>query len=498
MKKLGADVGDGEPTKLTVRQSRLLEQPLRLESVKRKAAKSPTGKKAAKIPKITAPRSSKKPRAKKVVLEDLTEEEKEEAVVQAALAKVAEFNKKQEALKDGYDCGIEESAFDDMHKKLPERNDHHNLLEKQTLYGNETAQASTSTAPTIQPSIDEDSDKTPSPPPQKSPNHQEIPTLTPQPEEPENDPQPNSETVQPVNTQEQLPTSQPENTEPENTQPENEIPSEHDHQQSPEPDQVQVSETLHSDEHVHEKSPHHVAVDNSCDLSTPIKKHVQQINETLNLEVLPKTPPDQSQHLKHLMQDLSMDCIFFPPHLPSRIANEPLDQTQDDITSLLKAVDKNLRRMSSAIPHRSIDTAHIDKECDLMEQNLVLMLRSVRKAYTTNLNLRNEIARKEEEERRERERLEAEERERKRLEDGRIERERQAAEQARLAEEARIAAEQARLEQIARNAPDYAQHIRENQDNFQRRLDEHSSMLAAIMATLQSINARLPQQPDQP
>ncbi|KAK2424334.1 hypothetical protein QL285_034706 [Trifolium repens] len=579
MKKLGADVGDGEPTKLTVRQSRLLEQPLRLEPVKRKAAKSPTVKKAAKVQKTTkttAPRSSK-PRAKKMILQDLTEEEKEAAVVQAALAKVAEFNKKQEALKDGYECGIEESVFDKMHEKLPKRNDPHNLLAKQTLYGNETgkfstflgdgkgisdyfrrlqfpseirvkhafdkilkgvnsekvndlsenqppseqfnlilynpsesqanficnvaSQASTSTAPTIQLSLDEDSDKTPSPPPAISPNHQEIPTTTPQPEEPENNPQPNSENVQPVNTQEN---TEPENEpEPENDQPENEPPpehntSDHNNQKSPEHEQEQVSETLHSDEHVHEKSPHHVAVDNSCVLSTPIKHHVQQINETLNLEILPKTPPDQSQHLKHLMQDLSMDCIFFPPHLPSRIANEPLDQTQDDITSLLKAVDKNLRRMSSAIPHRSIDTAHIDKECDLMEQNLVLMLRSVRKAYTTDLNLRNELERKEEEERRERERLEAEERERKRLEDERIERERQAAEQARLAEEARRAAEQARLEQIARNAPEYAQHIRENQDNFQRRLDEHSSMLAAIMTTLQSINARLPQQPDQP
>ncbi|KAK2410438.1 hypothetical protein QL285_045801 [Trifolium repens] len=507
MNKLGADVGDGQPTKLTVRQTRLLEQPLRLEPVKRKAAKSPAENKAAKTQKTTAPRSSKKPKVRKLLM-DLTEEEKEEAVVQAALAKVAEFNKKQEALKDTYDCGIEESAFDDMHKKLPKRNDPHNLLAQQTLYGNETAQASTSTAPIIQPSIDEDSDKTPSPPPEKSPNHQEIPTTTPQPEEPQNDPQPNSETVQPVNTQEQPTTPQPENTQSENTQPENETQPEndpppvhtpeHDHQKSPEPDQDQVSETLHSDEHVHEKSPHHVAVDNSCVLSTPIKKHVQQINETLNLEILPKTPPDQSQHLKHLMQDLSMDCIFYPPHLPSRIANEPLDQTQDDITSLLKAVDKNLRRMSSAIPHRSIDTAHIDKKCDLMEQNLVLMLRSVRKAYTTDLNMRNEIARKEEEERRERERLEAEERERKRLEDERIERERQAAEEARLAEEARIASEQARLEQIARNAPEYAQHIRENQDNFQRKLDEHSSMLAAIMTTLQSINARLPHQPDQP
>ncbi|WJX33604.1 NADH:ubiquinone reductase (H(+)-translocating) [Trifolium repens] len=281
MKKLGADVGDGELTKLTVRQSRLLEQPLRIEPVKRKAAKSPNVKKAAKVQKTTkttAPRSSK-PRAKKVILEDLTEEEKEEAVVQAALAKVAEFNKKQEALKDGYDCGIDEAAFVDMHKKLPKRNDPHNLLEQQTLYGNETgkfsnflggskglrdyfrrlqfpseirvkhafdkflkgvnsekvidlsenqpsseqfnlilpnpsesqanficndaAQASTSTAPAIQLSLDDDSDKTPSPPPVQSPNHQEIPTTTPQQDESQNDPQSNTEIVHHVNPQEQ-------------------------------------------------------------------------------------------------------------------------------------------------------------------------------------------------------------------------------------------------------------------------------------------------------
>ncbi|WJX66627.1 hypothetical protein P8452_51166 [Trifolium repens] len=419
MKKLGADVGDGEPTKLTVRQSRLLEKPLRLEPVKRKAAKSPTVKKAAKVQKTTkttAPRSSK-PRAKKMILKNLTEEEKEAAVVQAALAKVAEFNRKQDALKDSYDCGIGEAAFDDMHKKLPKRNDPHNLLEQQTLYGNETAQASTSTAPAIQLSFDDDSDKTLSPPPAQSPNHQEIPTTTPQQNEPQNDPQPNSEIVHHENTQKQSTTPQPENTEPETTQPEHQIPPENT---SSEPDQDQASETLHADEHVHEKSPQHVAVDNSCDLPTHIKTHVQHINETMNLEILQRTPPDQSQHLQNLLQDLSMDCIFFPPHLPSRIINEPLDQTQNDITSLLQAVDKNLRRMSSAIPHRSIDTAHIDKECDLMEKNLVLMIRSVRKAYTTDLSLRNELARKEEEERRERERLEAEERERKRLEDERI------------------------------------------------------------------------------
>jgi hypothetical protein len=127
-----------------VRQQRLLEQPFRLEPVKRKAAKSPTGKKkAAKIPKTTAPRSSKKPRVRKLALFNLTEEEKEEAEIQEALAKVAEFKKKQEALKDGYDCGIEESVFDNMHKKLPKRNDPHNLLEKQTLYSPTHGKSST-------------------------------------------------------------------------------------------------------------------------------------------------------------------------------------------------------------------------------------------------------------------------------------------------------------------------------------------------------------------
>ncbi|KAK2363166.1 hypothetical protein QL285_088175 [Trifolium repens] len=575
MKKLGADIGDGEPTRLTVRQSRLLEQPLKLAPVKRKAAKSPAGRKAAKAPKTTAPRTSRKPKVKKLLL-DLTEEEKEEAKIQEALAKVAELSKKEEALKDSYDCGIEASAFDNMHKKLPQRNDPHNTLEQQTLYGpafgkysnfiggssafrdyfrrlqfpskisvkhafdkilkgvnsekvNDISEnqppseqfnpilsypsesqinsiyyaaehASTSSAQVM---LDEDSDKTPSPPPQITITHKEIPTkTTPKQTEPQNEPQPSFEKVQLENTQEKTTTHPPEhepenqpqpgNTEPETTQ------SEPEQQKSSEPDHGQASETHHADEHGHEKSPQHVAMDNSFELPTPIKAHVQQINESMNLEVLQRTPPNQSQHLQHLLQDLSMDCIFFPPHLPSRILNEPLDQTQDGISSLLQAVDKNLRRMSSAIPTRSINSAHFDKECDLMEEHLVLMIRAARKAYTTDLELRNEIARKEEEERRERERLEAEERERKRLEDERIERERQAAEQARLAEEARRAAEQARLEQLARNAPEYAQHVLENQENLQRQLDEHSSMLAAIMTILQSINARLPQQPDQP
>ncbi|KAK2369748.1 hypothetical protein QL285_082863 [Trifolium repens] len=104
-------------------------------------------------------------------------------------------------------------------------------------------------------------------------------------------------------------------------------------------------------------------------------------------------------------------------------------------------------------------------------------------------------------ERLEKEKKEAEERERKRLEDERIEKERQEAlarEQARLAEEARIAAEQARLEELARNAPEFALLLRQDQENMKRTVDEHSTMLAAILTTLQSINSRLPPPPPQP
>ncbi|KAK2410582.1 hypothetical protein QL285_045939 [Trifolium repens] len=473
LKKLGSDVGDGQPTKLTVRQSRILEQPTRVQPVKRKVVKSPAEKKVAKTQKTTTPRSQKKPRARKVILKDHTEEEKDQADLEAALEKINKFTKKQDELKDGYECGIDESAFDEMHKKLPKRNDPHNLLEQQTLYGNETAQASTSTAPLIQ-NLNEDSDRTPSPPPAKSPTHHNNQILK---------PTPNSENVEPESTQEKSsppPENEPhpQSPPPEHTQPEHEKPK------SPEPT---MTEVVNPEDHAIDQSPHHVDMDNSCTLPTPIKQKFKQIDESLNQEGLQKTPPHQTNHLKTLMQDLSMDCIYVPPQLPSRIMNEPLDQTQDDITNFLQAVDKNIRRMSSAIPNRSIETTHINKECDLMEQNLVYMIRSVREAYTRDLEVRNEIARKEEEDRLEREKLEAEERERKRLEDERIEKERQEAqarEEARLAEEARRAAEQARLENIARNAPEYAQHIRENQENIQRRIDEHSSLLAAIMTTL--------------
>jgi hypothetical protein len=68
-------------------------------------------------------------------LKDLTEEEKEKADLQAALEKINQFNKKQEALKDGYDCGIDPEVFKDMYSKLPPRNTPDDVLAQQTMYG---------------------------------------------------------------------------------------------------------------------------------------------------------------------------------------------------------------------------------------------------------------------------------------------------------------------------------------------------------------------------
>jgi hypothetical protein len=108
-------------------------------------------------------------------------------------------------------------------------------------------------------------------------------------------------------------------------------------------------------------------MDNTSTIATPLKQHLQQIHENLDLEIAQTTPPQHITNLKEFMQNLSHDCIVVPPHLPSKITNEPLDHTQEDITQFLLAVHKNLRRMSTAIPERSVDEAHIDTECDLME-----------------------------------------------------------------------------------------------------------------------------------
>jgi hypothetical protein len=194
------------------------------------------------------------------------------------------------------------------------------------------------------------------------------------------------------------------------------------------------------------------------------------------------------------MQELSNDCIFVPPFLPSRILNEPIDETKEDITKMLKAVDKNIRRIQHAIPNRSIETAEIDKECEIMEVGLQNMIRAIRVSYKKELEFRNELARLKAEQ----EKREAEERERKRLEDERLEKERieaLAREQARLAEEVRLAAEKERIENLARNAPEFALLMRDDQEKLKEKVDVHAGLLASILETLKSINERLPPLP---
>ncbi|WJX89172.1 hypothetical protein P8452_71189 [Trifolium repens] len=218
------------------------------------------------------------------------------------------------------------------------------------------------------------------------------------------------------------------------------------------------------------------------------------------IEELFKTPPHHTNP-NTLMQTLSDDCIYVPPLLPSRIMNEPMDETKEDITKMLKAVDKNIRRIQNAIPNRAIESAEIDKECEFIEIGLQNMLRAIRDSYKRDLEFRNELARLEAE-RIEREKKEAAERERKRLEDERIEKERLEAlarEEARLVEEARIAAEQARIERIASKAPEFALLMRQDQYNLKKKVDAHSDILVSILETLKSINDRLlPPPPPQP
>jgi hypothetical protein len=96
------------------------------------------------------------------------------------------------------------------------------------------------------------------------------------------------------------------------------------------------------------------------------------------------------------MQNLSDNCIVARLDLPSRISNEPLSVSQDDITKYLCAVDKNMRRMTSAIANRSIDDGHVETEFDLMESTFLYMIRSAKVAYRKDLAFRIEMARKEE------------------------------------------------------------------------------------------------------
>ncbi|KAK2382965.1 hypothetical protein QL285_070466 [Trifolium repens] len=248
---------------------------------------------------------------------------------------------------------------------------------------------------------DEDSEATPPPPPPRkdTPPHQSIfhvdhaiLNLVASPEADQSEPplQPPPEN-QPTPEPEQQPEQQPE----------------------PEPNSTTIVHRTDSTDETH-----HVAMDNTFTLNQPNNQHLQEISRTLDLEQADKSPPHSSD-LNNLIDDLSKECIYVPPHLPAKILNQPISTTQDDIELLLKAVNKNIRRLNIAIPNMSVNSTHIDQKCDLMQKGYYDMIEADREAYKKDLEFRKELARLEAE-RLEKEKREAEERERKSLEDERI------------------------------------------------------------------------------
>ncbi|WJX93455.1 hypothetical protein P8452_74974 [Trifolium repens] len=502
---LGAEVGSGETRELTVRQSRILNQPSRV-FLKKKAAKSPAKSRDKKVAKTsTRPRKSRKPKVSKKVLLEATEEEKEQAEMEEAILKVAKLKEKEEKLEDTYECHIDPSQFDEMYSKLPTRDDPQTLCANQKIYGpvgngkssdnldnssaltnvfqkptfkqpilipvkcvydrifkgvnskkdltlsenqhrskpfnplqtnpsesqaniisNDAAQATTScTAPVIH-SVDDDEDSEATPPP-----HTPSPRKLTSPEKSIFYISPNTLKLEAAPKPNQSKPSSPPTAEQTNPSSETLKSPEPKEQINPNSDVVQKSNSPVNDV---EKSPHHVAIDNTFTASHTLNPHLQEISRTLDMDQVIKSLPHTSD-LNNLMTDYSNECIYVPPHLPSRILNEPISDTKEDITKLLQAVDKNIRRINTVIPNMSIDSAAIDKECDLMEVGFQNMMKAIREAYKKDLEFRKELARLEAE-RLEKEKKEAEERERKRLEDERIEKERQetlAREQVRLA-----------------------------------------------------------------
>jgi hypothetical protein len=80
------------------------------------------------------------------------------------------------------------------------------------------------------------------------------------------------------------------------------------------------------------------------------------------------------------MDNLEKECIpsesgpkdsdnqaFFPQNLPKKILSQPPSSTQNDIEQLLKAVNKNIRRLGNSLPDMFIDSAHISDECKFMK-----------------------------------------------------------------------------------------------------------------------------------
>jgi hypothetical protein len=401
-----------------------------------------------------------------------------------------------------YESGMDPKVFAGMYEKIPPCDEP--LDPHQTIYGTFNASSSGIVATITDPEHDDDQDS--------------ERTLSPTPHSPKNDSiimqETNDEESQQPTPNQHKPQTPPLNPSSEHQPP----PPEHhhspqtEHPPTPPPentvtsDDVAVDNPLSTTVNDADKSPQHVDDFNTSTLATPLKERFQQLNQELFSEVT--TPPN---NLQAFMQKLSDNCIVARLDLPSRITNEPLHVSQDDITKYLCAVDKNMRRMTTAISERSIDDAHVETEFELMESTFLDMIRSAKQGYRKDLAFRVEIARKEEEEKLrkeaeelERKRKEEEERKRmeeeleqKRLEEERIEKERleaHAREQARLAEEARIAAEQARFEELTRNAPEFALIIRQRQENMESKIDRHETLLNSIF---QILNERLPP-PSQP
>jgi hypothetical protein len=225
-------------------------------------------------------------------------------------------------------------------------------------------------------------------------------------------------------------------------------------------------------------------------MDTPLKERFHQIHKELLSEIT-----SSPQNLHAFMQNPSDNCVVTRLDLPSKISNEPLNVSQDDITRYLCAVDKNMRRLTSAIALRTIDDAHVEKEFELMESTFLDMIRSAKVAYRKDLAFRVEMARKEEEERlrkeaEELERKRKEEEERKRIED---ELNRKRLEEERIARERQE--EQARIEELTRNAPEFALVMRQRQENMERKIDNHEALLTSIFKIL---DERLPRPPPPP
>jgi hypothetical protein len=108
LKSLGAEVGSGEVQELTIRQ-------------KAKTQAAPKAK------------TAKKPKQRKLILTDVTEEEKEQAGMAEALRLVDEQNKKEKLLKDTYESGVDPEVFAEMYEKIPPREKP--LDPSQTIYG---------------------------------------------------------------------------------------------------------------------------------------------------------------------------------------------------------------------------------------------------------------------------------------------------------------------------------------------------------------------------